>query len=188
MTASRALLAVLLVATLGCDDQGPDRRSDGGSDARGCEAERAFFASRRACTKDDDCTIVGSCTGPISMTPVQTSARAEAERYADSSSCRSATDGPTYLAACEQGHCVARNRGYDCGQRADASVYQCADDEALYVLSCSTLATPVCARRCSGQDDVTCRTGTCQRVSVSQVIGAYGLGCGEMIDVWLCRP
>jgi hypothetical protein len=177
------------MAGCGDDDPTPARQLDGGLDGgdRSCGAERAFVLSHRACSTDDDCVIVGACSGGWGFEAVQRSAQAEAQRWSDDTQCK-VFDGPLYNAVCERAVCVARQNGAMCGMpsNADGGAQVCAAGEELYTLSCDA-GTPACAKRCDGAADLSCGAAkTCAQTSVAP-LGGYGAGCTGALDVWLCR-
>ena len=167
----------------------PDTARDAGLDARAtaCADERAFFETHRACARDEDCVIVGACSGGFGFKAVQSSAQTEAQGYSDRAACGPVFDGPTYNAVCENAQCFARNNGRQCGMPADAAV--CPLDQELYATNCDG-GMNQCRQRCAGEADPTCGgSKVCARETVSQVGGPYGLGCVDELptEVWLCR-
>lgn len=167
-------------------DAGVDASVDAA--AARCEEERSFLASHRACTTDSDCTIAGSCSGGFGFEAIRVDARERAQAYSDRTACGAAFDGPTYRAVCEQGLCVARNSGTSCGaaQPADGGRPGCPEGEEIYLTACD--GEPACRQRCSGASDDRCGASSqCEQTKVSAVSPPYGMGCGSLIDVWLCR-
>lgn len=186
MTNSVAVLALVVV---GCSS---DAATSGALDAgaggpmlnSACAQERAFLAAHLGCERDEQCAIVGSCSGGFGFEAVNVSARVEAQNYSDHTSCP-VFDGPTYNAVCEEGRCVARNRGHDCGGPVDAG--GCEPGAEQYMANCASPAA--CHKRCTGPGD-SARCGaasSCQQTRVSRVSAPYGLGCGDTIELWLCR-
>jgi hypothetical protein len=199
----RNYVALIALVTLGCGDEaGPDGDAGTALDARvldagsacldagsACAEEKAYLAAHRGCSTDSDCVIVGSCSGGFGFEAVEVSAKERAQQYSDQTSCGQVFDGPTFHAVCEQGRCSARGTGWWCGgPLADAGIPgRCSPDEEQYVIGCDA-AIPTCAKRCTGAGDTRCGgERSCEQTQVSAATPPYGLGCGNVIDVWLCQ-
>lgn len=170
----------------------PDAAVDSGLDAQAaqataCQQERAFLAAHKACVRDEDCAIAGSCSGGFGFEAVQASVTAQAQAYSDRTSCGKVYDGPTYNAVCEQATCVKRENGQACGRvPTDASVPDvCSEGRELYRSSCSTPF--ICRQRCTGTADTQCGAGAgCKLESVSVASERYDNRCEPKQELWLC--
>jgi hypothetical protein len=160
-----------------------------------CEQERAFLNEHRACSTQQDCAIVGSCSGGFGFRAVQAAVKDEAQRLSNNTSCGRAFDGPMYAAVCEQGLCRTRPTGAWCGaapSSQDGGRMGCAPGEAQYRTDCegpsAATGKPTCERSCNGATDTSCGAGRmCTSVRVSAGQSGYGTSCDALVDVWLCR-
>lgn len=142
------------------------------------EAVQAFVASHRECRVDSDCAIIGGCSGSFGFTAVTASARDEGQRLPIDEEC-ALHDGSLYAPLCEQGSCVMRPTGGQCGGIASP----CRDDQELYRTTCT--APDTCLQRCEGGADARCGAGfSCQPMQVVPVSGE----CSATLTRAMCAP
>lgn len=172
---------------------------DAASDADVCGREAAAQAdlltrARAAgCSRNADCTLLGSCDQGFGFVSVPHSFAAETQALIDATEC-DWFDGPAYDAVCEAGQCVARENGGQCGSQEPPV---CANGQ-LYENPCVT-ASPNnatiqagCHTACDPAASTQCPIGTtCRAASVCPVgfpFQAEGCFQCEAITVSLCVP
>jgi len=92
---------------------GPSVSGSGSLDEQCAEANRAFtefVAAHRACTKADDCVVIGDCGPNADFKAVQASVELEARALQQARSCGGAYDGPMFDAVCRAGKCDLQMR------------------------------------------------------------------------------
>ncbi len=178
------------------DTMGPDARADAQSDARGnaCDVSD-FIAAHQACSADQDCTIVGGCSGGFGFYAVNVAARDEAQRLSDQTPRECAAyDGPLYNAVCEQSRCRRRPTGHACGEAplldGGTTPDRCPSGQELYDPRIGDGArSRGCYQRCSGPSDPRCGAGeTCQETEICAADALNSAtSCGPF-TTGLCRP